>query len=124
MNVFKSIIALAMLMFFMSCNSQKKVADTSGDNKEKQSFNSTDLIEQGYKEAIFSEIEGSDINCNKVITIVKSGELLDPINIDEFFKGNYSKEENVWVKFSSLRMQNRCTNARPIKIIDIKKRDD
>ena len=124
MNVFKSIIALAMLMFFMSCNSQKNIGDTSAHNKKKQSFNSSDLIAQGYKEAVFSEIEGADINCKEIIRIVESGELLDPINSGEFFKGNYSKEEDVWVKFVSLRMKNRCDNARPIKIVDIKKRDD
>ena len=55
----------------------------------------------------------------------KTGVKFDPINLDQGTFGDFTnaKKQIVYYKFSALRMKNRCLEAQPISIDDIKKGD-
>ena len=79
-----------------------------------------DMLKEGFLEGVivFSEAEG---DC--AYTIKTNGdvpEYLDPTNLDE--KYNIDGQQ-VWVKYSSLRIPNRCDKARPVEIVDIRLRE-
>ncbi len=76
---------------------------------------------QGFQKGELNRNNAKNTNCLLLIKILNKEELLDPINLKNFQYKNFHK---VWVKYTSLRMANRCENARPIQIIEIKKREE
>ncbi|CAM1367766.1 hypothetical protein [Tenacibaculum xiamenense] len=120
---FFKISAGAFLCILMGCNSTKQV--TSKENEMSTKETAKELINKGYLEAeLIDNSKSKGDVCSTVIKLVntKSSELLDPINID----GKYLELKNskIWVKYTSLRMKNRCDEARPVDIVDIKKREE
>ena len=123
MRKFFKIGAGAFLCVLMGCNSTKQV--TSKENEMSTKETAKELINKGYLEAeLIDNSKSKGDMCSTVIKLVntKSSELLDPINID----GKYLELKNskIWVKYTSLRMRNRCDEARPVDIVDIKKREE
>ncbi|TCI90139.1 hypothetical protein [Tenacibaculum sp. M341] len=117
----KRIIPLA-LIFCMSCNSNKKFVENSKSNTNDNV--TKELIEEGYSKAILLSGTKNTSGCESLIKVEKSGELLDPINLKDTKFEVSSEESSIWVKYSSLRMMNRCEKARPVNITAIKKRDE
>ncbi|WP_299241300.1 hypothetical protein [uncultured Aquimarina sp.] len=109
------ILFLGMLVFNQSC----KTAKASEMEKETQ-VDSNDKISDGYKKGVLKRTRVK--SCPYTITVDTYSDSLDPVNIEDFFKENMP--EKVWVKFTSLRMRNRCDMGRPIHIVAIEERVD
>ena len=124
-NILTYIVFLTILIITMNCNSNKKIINKDNNNyKNKISAESKKCIAEGLKEALLFKGEKNLTNCNVTIKVNGSEDLLDPINIKEDFLKSASDEQKIWISFGSLRMLNRCDKARPIKIIEIKKREE
>ncbi|GAA0720451.1 hypothetical protein GCM10009430_20640 [Aquimarina litoralis] len=105
-----------MLVFNQSCKTTK----TPKIEKETQ-VNTNNKISAGYKKGILKMTRLR--SCPYTMTVDSYSDSLDPVNIEDFFKeGNVP--EKVWVKFTSLRRQNRCGKGRPIHITAIEERLD
>ncbi|MFY7671951.1 hypothetical protein ACOSP6_12770 [Tenacibaculum sp. MEBiC06402] len=116
MNQLKHLtLALSLSICFFSCNSSKKVTDSKQTNETPEYFTSS-----GYVKAIITN-NSNNSGCALIVKLEGSKELLDPLEINP---DNYQNEQKIWFKFSSTRMMNRCEQARPVKVIDIKKRDE
>ncbi len=90
----------------------------STKNTNNKNIDAENLIKEGYKKGVLKAT--SSTNCPYTLTVEAYKDTLDPINLSDFFKE--SIPEKVWVKYSSLRMKNRCNNGRPVSINNIKKR--
>ncbi|MDH7446148.1 hypothetical protein [Aquimarina sp. 2201CG14-23] len=95
----------------------KAVNDTKNDS---QSISSEKMQKDGFIKGTLTTNKSSD--CPYILTVEKYTDKLDPINIQDFFKNNIP--EKVWVKYSSLRMNSRCNDARPVSITEISARTD
>jgi len=76
------------------------------------------MLAQGFNKGILKASKNNE--CPYILTVGKYSDTLDPVNLEDFFEENIPTE--VWVKYSSLRMANRCSDARPVSIQAIKKR--
>ncbi len=83
-------------------------------------MNAQEMLEKGFNKGTIVTTKSSGA-CSYILTIEKYKDKLDPINLTDFFKGDVPQK--VWVKFGSLRMPNRCADARPVSITEIKDRD-
>lgn len=109
-------VLFCFFICLLSCHTNKKITD----KENSLSSTSESLIKKGFKKAIIIKKKGKS-NCDLLISLTDSKEMLDPIGIDQ---KNFTNEEKIWFKFSSLRMKNRCDEARPVTVIEIKKRDE
>lgn len=109
------LILLSTFIFSQSC----KTVKTSETEKVSQ-VDSNNMIKDGYTKGVIKFTKSR--SCPHTITVNSYSDSLDPININDFFKENVP--EKVWIKFTSLRMRNRCDLGRPIRIIDIVERLD
>ena len=115
MKTFLTIAILGLLSAaYIGCTSQKK-SNNMGEqvqidmNKMKaDGFTSGKIIASSEESACPFTIDLDDENYSY---------LLDPINLEDAFKKDGLM---IWVKFSALRMQNRCDNANPVNISEIK----
>lgn len=117
------IILCFSLILQSSCNSSK----TTVENQDKKQANITAMDEkltsEGYSSGIVKINEDSD--CPYIIVDEKTKEQFDPINFEEEKYASFkSAGSKIYVKFRRLRMPNRCTEAQPISLEDIKKRED
>jgi len=115
------LISLFIFMIIISCNSNK---GTTEINNIKPKIINTNYLEEGYVKAVLLSGIKNSSDCKNTIKVDPFKELLDPINLNDFDFKIESDNSKVWVKYAALRMRNRCTQARPIKVLDIKKRDD
>lgn len=120
-NSFK-ICLILITIFLYNCKTSKK---TDAENKNEQNnyvekISETRMKEEGYVRGLLKSNTSKD--CPYILTVEAYEDVMDPINLRDFFKVDIP--EKVWVKYSSLRMKNRCTEARPISIIAIEKRVD
>ena len=78
------------------------------------------MTEAGFAKAtiVASDMEG---DCPFTMSVEGDTVLLDPINLEE----NYMKQgEKIWVKFTRLKMMNRCDKANPVRVEEIQKREE
>lgn len=120
-NILK-ICTILVSLFLFSCITThgadgKKGEDGKGSS---QIINSEKMIEKGFIKGTLSASKSE--GCSYILTVEKYTDKLDPINIQEFFKTDMP--EKVWVKYSDLRMNSRCKEARPVSITEISKRTD
>ena len=109
MKTLNTVLFSIILFSFITCGSSKEVMNNDiSENKVTNNETTKTMTNEGYLEGI-------------IIQELKTNMLLDPINLDKDFKVN---NEKVWFTYSSLRMQNRCGNVRPVSIDDIKKREE
>jgi hypothetical protein len=103
----------------MSCCSSTK-SNTNSENTNTAEMETKQMMEEGYKMGVIvtSREEG---DCPITIQILdEETYLLDPINIAEMYK--IIDGDKVWVKYTGLRMMNRCEKANPVSLTEIKKR--
>ncbi len=113
------------LVFFLtlSCKSKKETIEVSTQESKQTSVSSPKTTTQKpLLEAVLLK-DKEALGCATKIKLLDSDDLLDPININEDFLTSAKHEEKIWISFTSLRMKNRCDEARPIKIFKIEKRD-
>ncbi len=117
-----SLIKLSMvivLVFFQSCDSAKKATNADNSNTESIIMNEK-LINDGYSVGAIKYTDNGD--CSYTIIDDKTKSKLDPINMsDKKFEAFKSKSTKVYFKYRSLRRANRCSDARPIEIVDMQK---
>jgi len=120
-NILKTCIILVPL-FLYSCITTQGADEKKGkDEKESsQLIDSKEMIEKGFVKGTLSTSKSTD--CPYILTVEAYKDKLDPINVQKFFKTEIP--EKVWVKYSNLRMRNRCIEARPVSLIEITKRTD
>lgn len=111
----KSTIAYTVIIFLFSCNSSKGITDKDSNKESTES-----LIQEGYVRAVIIKNKANS-GCPLTVSMENSKELLDPLEIKP---EDFQNEEKIWIKYNSVRMMNRCNDARPVKVIGIKKRDE
>lgn len=118
--MFRTACFIAVLSLY-TCSSTKQSTNTNTAEAktEVQTVNAKEMIEKGFSKGtiVVSKSEG----CPYILTVEQFQDQLDPINIDQFYKEGEIPSK-VWVKFASLRMANRCNDARPVSISEIEKR--
>jgi hypothetical protein len=121
----KNMLKIACLLLLLSaynCVPAKGVyAKGSATSKNDiQISTSKEMIEKGFSKGtiVSSKSEG----CPYILNVEEYKDNLDPINLSEFYKAEIP--QHVWVKFGSLRMPSRCTDARPVSITEIKMRKE
>ncbi|MEX0996350.1 MAG: hypothetical protein WDZ45_04835 [Flavobacteriaceae bacterium] len=109
-------IAFGILsLFIFSCQSKKEATLTTTETMNQSELK---MSEDGFKKAtvVYSEVED---DCPYTISVDGESTLFDPINLEEEYK---KSQNNIWVKYRSLRMPNRCEKATPVEITDISMR--
>ncbi len=116
-------LSLLIILSIISCNTTNKVTETK--NNTEQQMDAKKMIADGY---IAGQISISTVKGDCPTTILIEGKngpyYYDPINLTEDFDkvGVFNKDgEKVWIKFSGLRMMNRCDKASPINLTEIVK---
>jgi len=125
--MFIKIITVSMMVFFTSCNSSKETVKEANDNtmdKEQSDGNVMDaqMLKEGFHLGEIQELKNS--KCDYIIIDKTTDAQLDPINISEDSYKAFKKDaQKIYFKFRPLRMMNRCTDANPIQLTEIKKRE-
>jgi len=119
-NIFK-ICLFFLILSFHSCITTKAADGNDGKNGKNavQTLNAEKMKEQGFSKGVITTNKSE--GCPYILIIDTYQDKLDPINIQDFFNSDMPK--NVWVKFGNMRMKNRCSDARPVSIIEIKRRE-
>ncbi|MFD2563341.1 hypothetical protein [Aquimarina rubra] len=122
MNGLLKISCLIIVICIYSCNTTKRTDGkaVNDDKNNSQTISSEKMLEKGFIKGTLSESKSE--GCPYILTVEKYGDKLDPINLQDFFKDDMP--DKVWVKYSSLRMKNRCSEGRPVSIQEISKRTD
>ena len=90
-------------------------------NNTSNKYLNRNFLLQGFQSGELVRTNLKTNECHFLIRINNEKELLDPINLSDFKHQELSK---VWIKYTNLRMSNRCENSRPIQIIKLKKREE
>ncbi|MBQ0733986.1 hypothetical protein ACFSJT_06945 [Aquimarina celericrescens] len=112
-------IAYLFAMLSLYTCATTKTTNTAEAKADVQQIDEKEMIEKGFSKGTITVNKSKD--CPYVLTVEEYQDKLDPINLGEFFKDGQIPER-VWVKFSSLRMPSRCSEARPVSINEINKR--
>lgn len=126
-DMLTKIFASALLIFFASCSSSKETAkETSSNNTNNEQSDSkimdAQMIKDGFYLGVIKHLKNS--KCEYIIMDVKTKAQFDPINIsEETYKAFRKDTQKVYYKYLPLRMMNRCNDANPISLIEIKKRE-
>ena len=121
------IFTASLLLFFTSCNSAKDTAQEANGNamNNEQSDNKvidTQMLNDGFHLGEIKHLKNSE--CEYIIIDQTTKAKFDPINIfDDTYKSIRIDSVKVYYKYRPLRRMNRCTEANPISLIDIKKRE-
>lgn len=116
------ILMIFLGVLLISCGSTTR---TISESTSEEAAGNLELLNDMTKEGflsgtiIYSEKEG---DCAYVIDVDNEGHsfMLDPINLDKSFMKD---GQQVWFKFTGLRMMNRCTKANPVNIIEMKNKE-
>lgn len=123
MNILIKFSAILFLSIASSCDSAKTAAtEKETETKTTKSMDSK-LVAEGF---IAGTVKyQADSKCTYVIVDEKTNLKYDPINIDDVKFIVFKKDaDKVYFKFRLLRMMNRCEDAQPIELENIKKRED
>ncbi len=124
-----SCVALIFVLVFQSCCTTKKdiEADHSTTTSQLKNTKTKVLNDRMKKEGYtFGEVEyQEDSDCTYVIIDKYSPSRYDAVNFDADNFLAFKKDGlKIYFKFKPLRMQNRCPDALPIKLISVKKGQD
>jgi hypothetical protein len=109
-------------MISSSCDSAKTTASEASTEKSSEIMDSK-MVNEGYVAGVVKHLENSA--CSYILIDEKLDTKYDPINIDEAKFAAFKKDASkVYFKFTSLRRMNRCSEARPIQLLDIKLRSE
>ena len=121
MNTILKIAPIILLGIALSCNCQKEAINENTSKRTYASSEETMKVKNTVEEYTNGTIiSGGKSACEYLIKL-EDGSLFDPINLEDKFK---KEELEVQFTFARLRMRNRCDNASPINIIDIKEREE
>jgi len=121
MTTFIKLSLLSLMTISLSCDTAKSTASVEGTNTEKtlQMETETNLLNEGFSIGTVTYLK--DSKCSYIIVDKKSGVKYDPINIDdEKYIAFKSDAKQIYYKCRFLRMKNRCNEAQPVQLTDIK----
>ena len=122
MTLLKSLVFIFTLSIVSCCSTTKTVNETEkGSTTNIVSMDTQKMMDEGYQKAT---TVASSLTGDCPITLQIEGDnsyLLDPINLEEGYKANGIK---LWVKYTPLKMMNRCDKANPVNIVEIQKREE
>lgn len=111
-------IFVTILFINSGCDAGKSAASEQSKENIRQTTEQ-DYSADGYTRVRITGTKSSD--CPFVLAIENSEEKLDPVNLDEEKFSSYRKDgELIWIKYRRLRRANRCPDANPIEIIEVK----
>ena len=121
MNILIKTSMLTLFGFALSCNSTKAIVnENKASAANTKAMETIDYTQEGYKMGTVQL--NKDSACKYTILVDKSNIRFDPVNMDDKrFEAFKSDAQKVYFKFRPLRMMNRCPEAQPIEIEDIKK---
>ncbi|MEZ4797160.1 MAG: hypothetical protein R2785_08315 [Flavobacteriaceae bacterium] len=120
------IFTASFLIIFASCKSSQETsnhAETDVINTEAEiKTMDNDMINEGFHLGEIKHLKESE--CTYIIIDGATNAKFDPINIsEETYKSLRNDGEKVYFKYRPLRRMNRCPEANPIELIEIKKRE-
>jgi type III secretory pathway component EscV len=122
MTLLKSLVFLFALSIISCCSTTKTVKEAeNGATTNTVSMDTKKMMASGYEKAttVASSLTG---DCPFTLQIEGDNSyLLDPINLEEDYKKDGMK---LWVKYTPLRMMNRCDKANPVNIVEIQRREE
>ena len=120
LKYFKLSLVVFLALFSIASYDAKKIL--SEERKSPNwSINKADFKEGYLKAVIVRNKKRKTRYCSTLIRLTSNGELLDPINLENKYR-RLSNNSLIWLKYTPSRMRNRCSQARPVTIVDIKKR--
>lgn len=118
MNILK-IISISVLMMTAGCDATKSSTSTEKQESENTIEMKSELIQDGYSYGKIIYDEKS--SCPYIIEDQQTKEMLDPINFnEEKFAGMRNAGDMIYFKCQRLRRMNRCPDAAPIQLTEIK----
>ncbi len=108
------VIYLCSFLLIFACNSTKNMNDSETSSES----DSVQMTEDGYSKATIMANRSSE-GCPYIMEVEGLSYKIDPINLDASYKKDAMK---VWIKFTGLRMANRCEDANPVRIDEIQTR--
>jgi hypothetical protein len=124
MNLMLKLFTFIFLLISTSCDSTRTAVEQTEPTVNNTKEMDTKYANDGYASGVIDYDEKRS-KCSFIIIDDKSKLKYDPININEdkfaSLRGNGTK---IYFKFHALRMMNRCDDAQPIEIEDIKKREN
>ena len=122
MNSIKIIVILISLITLNACCSKKaETTETSAKVVETPVKSEKEMLEAGFQKASVIYFEQQVTPCNYLIEIESSKLLLEPQK--ELASEFKVAKSPVWIKFQPQRRMSRCTNAQPVGVIAIEKRN-
>lgn len=121
MTTFIKLSLASMMVFTLSCDSAKTAASATTEEAKTETTKEmeTTLLNQGYAQGTISYMKDSE--CTYIITDDKTGAKYDPVNMDLEKYSAFKKEGmQVYYKYRPLRRMNRCMEAHPIELEDMK----
>ena len=121
MILIKSVAAIFTVVLFSCCSGNKAAADATNSTNEKEvTITTQKMMDAGFAKAaiVASDVEG---DCPFTMSVDGDTVLPDPINLEE---GYMKQGKKIWVKFTRLKMMNRCDKANPVRIEEIQKREE
>ncbi len=118
-----SFFTIAIISCVPLQNQSQDIETNSPEELKEQKMVGEEMMAAGYLPGriIYSDVAG---DCQYTIQL-KEGERdfysVDPINLDEKFN---TDGQTIWVKFTSLKRENRCEKAIPVEIIEILNREE
>ena len=112
----------SLIVLFTSCNSSKEVTSDTVNNEAEAKIMDSQLINDGFHLGEIQYLKDSE--CSYIIIDQATKAKFDPINIsEESYKSVRNDGEKVYYKYRPLRRMNRCPEANPIELLEIKKRE-
>ena len=112
---FLKITVLALTFAVASCCSSSK---TQKNDAMEKTANAQTMVANGFTQGTIV-VSSGESGCPYIISSEIDGNqvMYDPINLEEAYKKDGM---SVWYKFRPLRMMNRCENANPVEISEMK----
>jgi hypothetical protein len=118
MTLIKSLVLVLTIVIVSSCATKKNTEEATNEtSKIENTMESKKMIEAGFVKGTVNVSRTE--SCPYTIKVETLDYLLDPINLE---KAYMNEGEKIWIKFSGLRMKNRCASANPVNVVEIQKR--
>lgn len=123
-DMLTKIFTASFLVIFMSCKSSQETSNQTDEINSETEIKTMDneMISEGFHLGKIKHLKESE--CTYIIIDGATNAKFDPINIsEETYKYLRNDGEKVYYKYRPLRRMNRCPEANPIELIEIKKRE-
>lgn len=121
MKYYILLMSLGLGLSIQSCNATRNKEAQNNTEEIVQKTDTDKMIAEGFKKGTITPSKTGE--CPYILSVEGYKEdYLDPINLKDYYKGTVPFK--VWVKFTNLRMKNRCAMARPVSINEIEERSE